>query len=179
MGLSMKTPDASTPIDPDADSAMVDGRQSETALELQRGVVRVLGQHAVSSVCELPLANGRRADVVGISEKGDVWIVEIKSSVIDFQTDQKWPDYTAYCDALFFAVKPDFPINILPTETGLIIADNYGGELVRKPTGDRLPAARRKAMTLRFAHAAARRLSQATEPSLRRKVWQGRRDPSS
>lgn len=156
--------------------ANVDGRQSDTALELQRGVMRVLSQHALSCVCELPLPNGRRADVVGLSEQGDIWIVEIKSSVVDFQVDQKWPDYHAYCDALFFAVKPDFPINILPEETGLIIADNYGGELVRKPEPDRLAAARRKSMTLRFAHAAARRLHEATEPSLRRKVWIGKRN---
>lgn len=156
----------------------IDGRQSETALELQRGVVRVLSQYALSSVCELPLPNGRRADVVGLTDKGDVWIVEIKSSIVDFQMDQKWPDYTAYCDALFFAVKPDFPINILPTEIGLIIADNYGGELVRKPDSVRLTPARRKVMTLKFAHAAARRLSEATEPSLRRKVWQGKHGPA-
>ncbi len=164
---------------PDAANDIVDGRQSDTALELQRGVVRVLAQHALSSVCELPLPNGRRADIVAITEKGDIWIVEIKSSVADFQSDQKWPDYSAYCDALFFAVKPDFPINILPAKTGLIVADNYGGELIRKPDIDRLTPARRKTITLRFAHAAARRLSDATEPSLRRKVWQGRREPPS
>ena len=175
----MTTPDGPAHPHQDVDSALVDGRQSETALELQRGVVRVLAQHAVSSICELPLANGRRADVVGLTGKSEIWIIEIKSSVADFQTDQKWPDYNAYCDALFFAVKPDFPVNILPPETGLIIADNYGGELVRTPDSDRLTAARRKAMTLRFAHAAARRLSEATEPSLRRKVWLGRRGTSS
>lgn len=153
----------------------IDGRQSDAALELQRGVVRVLTQHACSSVTELALPNGRRADVVGLTEQGDLWIVEIKSSVVDFQSDQKWPDYRAYCDALFFAVKPDFPINILPTETGLIIADNYGGELVRTPEAHRLSAARRKSLTLRFAHGAARRLADATEPSLRHKVWQDKR----
>ena len=174
----MKTPaDPNTAIDPA--NTNVDGRQSETALELQRGVMRVLSQHALSSVCELPLPNGRRADVVGLSEKGDIWIVEIKSSVADFQVDQKWPDYRAYCDVLFFAVKPEFPINILPVKAGLIIADSYGGELVRKPEPDRLAAARRKSMTLRFAHAAARRLHEATEPGLRRKVWIAKRDETS
>lgn len=175
----MKKPDPLAGHNPMFDAETIDGRQSETALELQRGVVRVLTQHALSSVCELPLPSGRRADVVALTDKGDIWIVEIKSSIIDFQTDQKWPDYMAYCDALFFAVKPDFPINILPPETGLIIADNYGGELVRKPSGsERLTAARRKSMTLRFAHSAARRLSEATEPGLRRKVWQGKHTTS-
>lgn len=157
------------------DEPVIDGRQSETALELQRGVTRLLAQHAISSVCELPLPNARRADVVGLTEHGDLWIIEIKSSVNDFQTDQKWPEYKAFCDALFFAVKPDFPVNILPEDAGLMIADGYGGELVRKPEGHRLAAARRKSMTLRFAHAAASRLSDATEPSLRRKVWISKR----
>lgn len=174
----MQKPDPNEALDAKLAGDMVDRRQSQTALELQRGVVRVLGHHAVSSVCELPLASGRRADVVGITGKGDIWIVEIKSSISDFQVDQKWPDYKAYCDAFFFAVKPDFPHNILPEDTGLIVADNYGGELVRKPDQIRLPAARRKAMTLRFAHAAARRLSEATEPTLRQKVWQDKRTPS-
>lgn len=152
-----------------------DGRQSEAALEIQRGVVRVLSQHACSSVTELALPNGRRADVTGLTKRGDIWIVEIKSSLTDFQVDQKWPEYNAFCDLFFFAVKPDFPISVLPQGTGLIIADNYGGELVRSPEPQRLAAARRKTMTLKFAHAAARRLTSATEPGLRQKVWQGKR----
>lgn len=157
-------------------SPLVDGRQSETALELQRGVLRLLSQHACTGLTEFGLPDGRRADIFALTVAGDIWIVEIKSSVIDFQSDHKWPDYVAYSDALFFAVKPDFPINILPEGTGLIIADNYGGELVRTPPDQlRLAAARRKSLTLRFAHAAARRLFEVTEPGLRHKVWQDKR----
>lgn len=141
-----------------------DGRQSPIAAELQRGVCRSLRALGHSVVTELSLANGRRADVVALSPLGDVAIVEIKSCLIDFRTDGKWHDYLDYCDRLYFAVTPDFPNEILPAETGLILADRYGAEFVREPAEERLNASRRKAMLLCFAQAAALRLQLHLDP---------------
>ena len=113
---------------------------------------------------EVSLANGRRADVAAVAASGEIWIVEIKSSVEDFRTDQKWPEYRDYCDRLFFAVAPAFPREILPADTGLIIADRYGGEILRPAPEHKLAGARRKAMTLRFVRTAAFRLQAAIDP---------------
>ena len=90
--------------------------------------------------------------------------MEIKSSVEDFRTDQKWPEYRDFCDRLFFAVAPGFPNEILPGDTGLIIADRYGGEIMRQAPEHKLPPARRKAMTLRVGQTAAYRLQAAIDP---------------
>ena len=141
--------------------------QSAVAAEICRGVVRLLTAHGLTSVAELPLPNGRRADVVALTDKGEIWIVEIKSSIEDFRADQKWPEYRDFSDRLFFAVRPSFPVEILPEDTGLILADRYGGEIVRPSPELRLAGARRKSMTLRFARGAAARLSLALDPSLR------------
>jgi hypothetical protein len=108
---------------------------------------------------EFPLKGGRRADILSIGEKGEVWIVEVKSGVPDFRTDQKWPDYLAWCDCFFFAVGPEFPQELIPVDAGLFVADNYEALLVRQPGIIPLSSARRKALTLRFALLAARRLS--------------------
>ena len=94
--------------------ALVDNRQSEKAAEICRGVMRVLALHGLTGLIEVTLPNGRRADVMALSASGAIWIIEIKSSVMDFQVDQKWPEYRDYCDALFFAVATDFPQDILP-----------------------------------------------------------------
>src|SRR5689334_24434518 len=102
-----------------------DGRQSAAALAIARGASRLLRRHGLAVIPELPLPDGRRADLAALGPKGEVWIVEIKSSVIDFQVDRKWPVYRFHCDRLFFAVAPDFPAAILPEETGLIVADGY------------------------------------------------------
>ena len=112
----------------------------------------------------MSLANGRRADIAAVAESGEIWIVEIKSSIEDFRTDQKWPEYRDYCDRLFFAVAPAFPREILPADTGLIIADRYGGEIVRAAPEHKLAGARRKAVTLRLVHTAAFRLQAAIDP---------------
>lgn len=141
-----------------------DGRQSVAALEIQRGVIRLLARYGLASITELPLANGRRADVVGLSPNGEIWIVEIKSSIEDFRTDSKWPEYRDFSDRLFFAVSPSFPTEILPEDAGLLLADRYGGELVRAAPETKLSAARRKAMTLSFARTAAFRLSRIADP---------------
>jgi hypothetical protein len=142
----------------------LDGRQSAAAFDICRGVARVLRVHGLAGVAEVSLANGRRADVAAVDGSGEIWIVEIKSSVKDFRTDQKWPEYRDYCDRLFFAVSPGFPADILPAETGLIIADRYGGEIVRPAPEHKLAGARRKAMTLRLVHTAAYRLQAAIDP---------------
>src|SRR4029453_19234009 len=134
------------------------GRQSPAAAALQRGVCRALRALGHSVVTELSLANGRRADVVGLSGAGDIAIVEIKSCLLDYRTDGKWEDYLEFCDRLYFAVSADFPCEVIPHEAGLILADRYGAELVREGAVERLTAARRKAMMLCFARAAALRL---------------------
>jgi hypothetical protein len=141
-----------------------DGRQSPVAAALQRGVCRAFRALGHSVVTELPLANGRRADVVGLSPGGDVWIVEIKSCLLDYRTDGKWQDYLPYCDRLYFAVTADFPHEVIPEDAGLILADRYGAEMVREPVEERLSAARRKAMMLCFARAAASRLQLHLDP---------------
>jgi hypothetical protein len=110
------------------------------------------------------LANGKRADFVGLSANGSIWIVEIKSSLGDFRCDQKWPAYRAFCDRLFFAVAPDFPREVLPEDTGLIIADRYGGEILRPAPEHKLPSTRRRTMTLQLARTAALRLHAASDP---------------
>jgi hypothetical protein len=141
-----------------------DGRQSEAAAAIQRGVCRRLRAQGLSVICEMPLGNGRRADVVALSPSGDVWIVEIKSCLIDYRTDGKWHDYLPYCDRLYFAVSAEFPCEVIPEEAGLILADRYGAELVREALEERLSAARRKAMMLCFARAAALRLQLHLDP---------------
>ena len=141
-----------------------DGRQSAAAFDICRGVARLLRTHGMAAVAEVSLASGRRADVAAIDGAGEIWIVEIKSSVEDFRTDGKWPEYRDYCDRLFFAVAPAFPRDILPADTGLIVADRYGGEIVRAAPEHKLAGARRKAMTLRLVHTAAWRLQAALDP---------------
>jgi hypothetical protein len=136
------------------------------ACDIQRGVLRLLAAHAFAAMPEVALPDGRRADVVGVSEKGLIWIVEIKSSVADLRADHKWPDYRAHCDRLLFAVASSFPRHLLPIDAGLILADRYGGHLVELGVEHPLVPARRKALTLRFARAAALRLARINDPGL-------------
>ncbi len=143
-----------------------DRRQSAAALEIRRGVGRLFRAMGLASVFELPLANGWRADVVALSERGDIWIVEIKSCLDDFRADQKWPEYRDFSDRLYFSVAPDFPLAVLPEDAGLILADRWGAEIVRAAPEMRLAPARRKAMILRFAHYAAARLLVACDPEI-------------
>ncbi len=142
-----------------------DGRQSPQAAAIARGVRRLMWSMGFATVTELVLASGRRADVVGVSAKGEIWIVEIKSSVADWRADCKWPEYRDYCDRLLFAVARDFPVELLPDDTGLMIADQYGADLVREAPSTPLAGARRKAVTLRFARAAAWRLQALADPN--------------
>ena len=141
-----------------------DGRQSDTALASARGPMRLLHAHGFSVVSELPLASGRRADLVALDGKGEIWIVEIKSSIADFRADQKWMDYRLHCDRLFFATCQEVPCEIFPPDTGLIVADAFGGSFVCEAPEHRLPAATRKSMMLAFGRAAALRLQSLIDP---------------
>jgi hypothetical protein len=143
----------------------VDGRQSENALRIARGAARLLHAHGFCVVSELGLPSGRRADLVALDSGGEVWIVEIKSSVADFRADQKWQDYRAHCDRLFFATSQDVPCEIFPPGTGLIVADGYGAQFICEAPEHRLPAATRKSMLLLIARAAALRLQSLADPN--------------
>ena len=131
----------------------------QDGVALARGVVRMLAQHDRPALTEVTLRNSRRADVMAIGRDGTVWIVEVKSSVVDYRSDAKWQEYRDFCDRFFFAVPPDFPAEIIPDDCGLIIADTYDVAIVREAPDLKLNAARRKAVTLRFARMAAERFS--------------------
>ena len=141
-----------------------DGRQSDTALMIQRGTGRLLRAAGFAVLPEFTLATGRRADIVGLNDAGQIWIVEIKSSLEDYRSDCKWPEYRDYCDRLFFAIPVTMDMGIMPDDAGLIIADNWGAEIIRHPESLALHAARRKAVTLAFARAAALRLHGLYDP---------------
>jgi hypothetical protein len=142
----------------------IDGRQSETALAVQRGVCRLLRQHGYAVLTEFTLATGRRADIFGVKFDGSIWIVEIKSSLEDFRADQKWPEYRKYCDRFSFAIPLAMDQNIIPMEAGLIVADQYGAEIIRDVDDHPLHASRRKAVTLQFGRLAAQRLHALYDP---------------
>ncbi len=137
---------------------LIDGRQSERAMLVRRGVQRLLTEMRAHVLPELSLASGRRADLVAVTRSGDIWIIEIKSSIEDFRVDRKWPEYRLHCDRFFFATHPEVPAEIFPEEAGFILSDGYGAELLRDAPEHRLPAATRKAVMLRIARAGAARL---------------------
>ena len=141
-----------------------DRRQSPTALRIQRGVRRLFSEMGCVTLPEFSLVNGRRADVIALCGAGKLTIVEIKSSVADFRADRKWPDYRDFCDRFFFAIPEDVPESLIPEECGLIVADAYGAGILREPPEHPLSGARRKAVTLRFAHSAARILHALADP---------------
>ncbi|HEX5935499.1 MAG TPA: MmcB family DNA repair protein [Pseudorhizobium sp.] len=140
---------------------LIDGRQSGRAMMVRRGLQVLLNDMRHATLPELVLANGRRADLVTVSEKGEIWIIEIKTSIEDFRTDRKWPDYRAYCDRLFFATHKQVPAEIFPEECGLLLSDGYGAHLLREAPEHRLAPATRKAVMLNFSRAAAQRLTMA------------------
>ena len=148
-------------VSPHKLNPLEDGRQSERALAVRRGVQRYLSKMGAAHVPELTLASGRRADLVALFKDGTIWIIEIKSSVEDIKSDNKWPDYYDYCDKLFFATLTDVPSELFAEQCGFMLADDKGAEMLRDCEEDRLNAARRKAVTLRFAQFAANRLFSA------------------
>lgn len=131
---------------------------------LARGVCRLLLSYDFAPLEEFVPERGKRVDVIGLGPKGEIWVVECKSSRADFLSDGKWQGYLNWCDRFFWAVDQDFPLDLLPDESGLIIADGYGGELVRMPAETPLAAARRKVMTRKFARDSARRLQGLRDP---------------
>ena len=136
-----------------------DGRQSERALTVRQGLERHFHTMGWVTLSEVTLDNGRRADLVALSPKSDVWIVEIKSSVADMRADTKWEDYRDHCDRLFFATLMDVDEGVFPEEAGLMLADAYGADTVREAPAHPLKPAGRRRQTLVFARHAARRLT--------------------
>ncbi len=132
---------------------------------LARGVCRFLNS-ALNFACleEFVPERGKRVDVMAIGPKGEIWVIECKSSRADYLSDSKWDGYLDWCDRFFWAVDVDFPIDLLPPETGLIIADGYGAELQRDSPESPLAAARRRVITRKFARDAARRLQGLRDP---------------
>ena len=145
-------------VSPHDSNPLIDGRQSDRAMTIRRGVQRLLRDHRFSMLPELTLVSGRRTDIIAVGEKGEIWIVEIKSSIEDFRVDNKWPEYRDFCDRLFFATLQDVPQEIFPEDCGFILADGFGGHVLREAPEHKLSGARRKALMLRFARAAADRL---------------------
>ena len=135
-----------------------DGRQSATALAIQRGLSRLLRDHDHVLLTEFTLASGRRADVIALGTDGMIWIIEIKSSPEDFYADNKWQEYREFCDKFSFAIPQTMDAGIIPLEAGLIIADQWGAEQMRPASQHLLHASRRKALTHSFARSAAQRL---------------------
>lgn len=140
---------------------------AERAPTIARGVCRLFASAGCSTILEMRLPDGRRADVIVVMPDGSIQIVEIKSCVADFRTDRKWPDYRDFCDSLYFAIDLSTPPSVIPEEAGLIVADGYGAQIVRAGAEHRLSAARRKAITLRFAKTAADRLLAIHDPMCR------------
>jgi hypothetical protein len=134
-----------------------------TAAEVARGVSRLMMQEGYSPILEFTLANGRRLDVAALGADGTVAGVEIKVAIPDLKGDMKWPEYLDFCELFYFAIPPDFPDELVPSNTGLIVADRYGGAIVRPSPIAQLHASRRKAVTLRFAKVAAERLALTLE----------------
>ena len=141
------------------------------AAEVARGVTRLLCRQDRFAICEMPLPNGRRADLMAVDSKGGLTIVEIKVAKADLLGDGQWFDYLEYCDHFYWAVPPHLAQILgeeryLPTEAGLIVADRYDAAVVREAAHRPLAPARRKAELLHFARRAARRLSAQVDPSL-------------
>ncbi len=150
------------------DDPLTDGRQSETALKVWRGAARLLRSLDFACLPEITLSSGRRADLMALGPRHELWIVEVKSSIADLRADNKWPDYRQHCDRLFFATHPDVPLDIFPADAGLIVADGYGAEILRDAPEHKMASATRKAVTLRFARNGAHRLHDLTDPDGRR-----------
>jgi len=133
---------------------------------LARGVCRHLRGHDFVSLEEFTPERGKRLDVMALGPKGELWVIECKSSRVDFTSDAKWTGYLEWGDRYFWAVDEAFPTELLPQDTGLIIADAYDAEILRMGAEAKLPPARRRAVTQRFARHAALRLQGLRDPGL-------------
>ncbi|WP_422033705.1 MmcB family DNA repair protein [Reyranella sp.] len=148
----------------DATQKVARQTRPDTTLAVCRGACRLMRQTGRSVLRELPLPDGRRADIMAIAGSGELTIVEVKSSIEDWRVDQKWPDYLAWCDLLYFAVPVDFPQALIAEEVGLIVADAYGAEILRHPLRRPVAAARRKALLVDCARLASERLARLEDP---------------
>ncbi|WP_128254025.1 MmcB family DNA repair protein [Falsirhodobacter deserti] len=140
----------------------------QPGFRLARGVARHLRSHDFVSVTELVPCAGLRVDVMALGPRGEIWIVECKSGRADFLSDRKWHNYLEWCDRFFWAVDADFPVDLLPEDTGLILADAYDAEIMRMAPESKLPPARRKSMVQCFARHAAQRLQGLRDPDFLR-----------
>ncbi|HEY1753371.1 MAG TPA: DNA repair putative endonuclease MmcB [Caulobacteraceae bacterium] len=127
----------------------------ETTDAVTRGAGRLMTALGYAPLLEVTLPNGRRADIMALGPRGEIAICEVKSGLEDFRVDRKWGEYLPYCDAFYFAVAPEFPRQILPETPGLIVADGFGGAVLREPPATPLAPARRKALTVAFGRLAA------------------------
>ena len=133
---------------------------------LARGVARALRALDFVTVEELVPVPGLRVDLMALGPKGEVWVIECKSGRADFRTDQKWQGYLEWCDRFFWAVDADFPTDLLPEGSGLILADAYDAEIVRMGPETPLAGARRKVLLHKFARHAASRLHGFRDPGV-------------
>ena len=141
-------------------------RNTEAADTVVRGVSRLMRDRDETYLSEFTLKTGRRVDIIALNRKGHFTIIEVKSSVADFRSDNKWRKYLNFCDRFYFAVPIEFPKDILPAECGLMVADGYGSGIMQEsPLGNMNPS-RRKALTLRFARTAATRLRRLSDPAV-------------
>jgi hypothetical protein len=129
-----------------------------------RGACRLMRQAGQSVLLEMPLPNGRRADIFAVGRGGELTIVEVKSSIEDWRVDIKWPEYLGWCDQLYFAVPVDFPQPLIPDEIGLIVADAYSGEILRHPPKRPMAPARRKSLLIDCTRLASERLARLEDP---------------
>jgi hypothetical protein len=137
-----------------------------SAQRLARGICRALSAGGYGTLCEFPLNNGRRVDVIGVNSSGETLIVEIKTSVADYRADRKWTEYLEFCDAFYFAVPAGFPLALLPGDCGLMVADDYDAEILRPAPAQAMNGSRRRAQTLRLALAALQRLGRLLDPDM-------------
>jgi len=137
---------------------------NDNARDLARGICRFLADMGYRALTEFTFGNGRRADVLAINPQSELTVVEIKSSLADLRADGKWPDYRPYCDTFWFAVPRNFPLDALPDETGILIADRYGAVIEREPPRHTVHASRRRSVVLNFGLVAATRLHQQLDP---------------
>lgn len=141
-------------------------RAASPGQALARGTCRCLAGHGFTCLTEMPLRPGLRVDVMALGPKGELWIVECKSGRADFTSDRKWRGYLDWADRFFWAVDAEFPVEILPEDTGLILADRFGAEVLRPAPELKLAPARRKTVIQDFARTAARRLQARLDPGL-------------
>ena len=139
------------------DVTIVTVTRPEITANVTRGAARLLVDLGYAPLAEVTLPNGRRADLMAVSRKGELAIIEVKSGIEDYRVDRKWGEYLPYCDRFAFAVAPEFPQHVLPQEPGLIVCDGFGGAVLREAPVTPLAPARRKALTIGFARLAAMR----------------------